>query len=98
MQKLNIDPYLVDTLMGDLCGHDRMPSAFILYLLVYRLTVAIDERTVQISLRDLAEASGLSRRSVQNAVSRLQARRLIRVSRKGITSVPEYSVETPWLR
>jgi len=33
-----VDPYVFDVLMGDLIGHDRQPSAFVLYLLIWRLT------------------------------------------------------------
>ena len=32
MSKLEIDDYVIDTLMADLVGHDRQPSAFLVYL------------------------------------------------------------------
>ena len=38
MATIAIDPYIVDTLMPDLVGHDRQPSAFLVYLLLWRQT------------------------------------------------------------
>ncbi len=31
-----IDPYVLDTLMRDLIGHDRRPSAYLVYLALIR--------------------------------------------------------------
>jgi hypothetical protein len=40
-QLATFDAYLVDSLMPDLVGHDRQPSAFIVYLyLAHRVTRA----------------------------------------------------------
>ena len=36
-QKLPLDPYITDVLMRDLVGHDRTPSAFIVYLWLWRM-------------------------------------------------------------
>jgi hypothetical protein len=33
---LSLDPYVVDTLLPDLVGHDRQPSAFLVYLFLWR--------------------------------------------------------------
>lgn len=95
---LPIDPYIVDTLMPDLIGHDRQPSAFLVYLLLWRRSHAIDAGPVTIALLDIAEGTGLSKRTVQAAIARLVLRRLISVSRSGITSVPTYTVLRPWRR
>ena len=48
------------------------------------------------SLTQIAEGTGLSKRGVQSALDRLERRKLIRVSRESITSVGRYRVLTPW--
>ena len=98
MSGLDLDPYVVDTLMPDLVGHDRQPSAFLVYLLLWRLTHGADTSSVQVALRDLAEGTGLSKRAVQEALARLAKRRLIEVARDGITAVAVYTVLQPWRR
>jgi len=95
---LALDAYIIDTLMPDLVGHDRQPAAFLVYLLLWRLTRAAGMIEVQLPLRDLAEGSGLSKRAVQQALSRLVKRELIAVKRSGITAVATYTVRRPWKR
>jgi hypothetical protein len=90
-----LDDYVLESLMPDLVGHDHHPSAFVLYLALWRLTAG-DEREVVASLRQLAEETGLSRRAVQDAVTRLAQRRLVEVRRGGITDVPAYQLRRPW--
>jgi DNA-binding MarR family transcriptional regulator len=92
-----LDDYVLESLMPDLVGHDHHPSAFLLYLALWRLTEAGERETVA-SLRQLAEETGLSRRAVQDAVARLAARGLVEVERAGITDVPAYRLKRPWLR
>ncbi|HYH82724.1 MAG TPA: helix-turn-helix domain-containing protein [Longimicrobium sp.] len=92
-----LDDYVIETLMPDLAGHDRHPSAFLLYLALWRLTNG-GEREAVASLRQLAEETGLSRRAVQDAAARLATRRLVAVERAGITDVPAYRVLRPWMR
>ena len=92
-----LDDYVIDTLMPDLVGHDHHPSAFLLYLALWRLTDG-GAREAVASLRQLAEETGLSRRAVQDAVARLAARALVEVERAGITDVPAYRLRRPWLR
>ncbi|HET7234196.1 MAG TPA: helix-turn-helix domain-containing protein [Longimicrobium sp.] len=92
-----LDDYVLETLMPDLVGHDHHPSAFLLYLALWRLTEG-GAREAVASLRQLAEETGLSRRAVQDAVARLSARRLVDVQRAGITDVPAYRVLRPWAR
>lgn len=89
------DAYLVDTLMRDLVGHDRRPSAFLVYLC---LSVAAAERQSRLSHAQLAERTGLSKRTVQEAVSHLIGRKLLNVARDGDTDVPRYEVLSPWQR
>lgn len=38
MSAVDLDGYIVDTLMPDRVGHDRPPSASLVYLLLWRLT------------------------------------------------------------
>jgi hypothetical protein len=98
MAMIALDPYIVDTLMPDLVGHDRQPSAFLVYLCLWRQTHGRGVQTVQLALLDIAEATGLSKRAVQGALSRLAKRKLLTVARESMTAVPIYSVLRPWRR
>ena len=84
--------------MVDLIGHDRQPSAYLVYLILWRHTHGNKEATVQIALQDIAEQTGLSKRSVQSAIAWLAKRKLIAVVRESITAVPVYTVMRPWRR
>ena len=95
---LPIDEYILDSLMPDLVGHDRQPSAFVVYLNLWRQTHGNGQGTAQVALQDIAEATGLSKRSVQDAVGWLAKRRLVSISRASITAVPVYTVLRPWRR
>ena len=95
---LQIDPYIIDTLLPDLVGHDRQPSAFIVYLHLWRATHGNGSATTQIALQDIAEMTGLSKRSVQSALGWLVKRKLIAVERRSITAIPVYTVLRPWRR
>jgi CRP-like cAMP-binding protein len=98
MTTMAFDTYIVDTLMPDLVGHDRQPSAFLVYLCLWRQTHGHGKPTVQVALLDIAEATGLSKRAVQDALGRLATRKLITVARESITAVPVYTVLRPWRR
>ena len=93
---LQIDTYILDTLMRGLVGHDRQPSAFLVYLFLWRLTHGNGRIRVQIALTDIAENIGLSKRSVQDALSSLFKRKLISIERESITAIPRYTVLRPW--
>lgn len=95
---IELDEYVVDTLMRDLVGHDRQPTAFLVYLYLWRRSAREGGGSVTISLREMAEGTGASRRAVQDAVSRLHKRRLIGIRRASLTAVPEYTVHRPWRR
>ena len=97
-QQVGLDAYVLDSLMPDLVGHDRQPSAFLVYLCLWRQTQGSGVATTQVALRDIAERSGLSKRAVQGAVAWLVKRRLIGVARESITAVPFYTVFRPWKR
>ena len=98
MPHIQIDAYIVDTLMADLVGHDRQPSAFLVYLWLSRRTLASGEPSIQVSLMDIASATGLSKRAIQEALNWLSKRRLISVQRASFTAVPVYAVKRPWIR
>ncbi len=84
--------------MPDLVGHDRQPSAFLVYLCLWMRTNAGRTRTEALPLRVLAEGTGMSKRSVQNALRTLVRRRLITVTHSGPTSAPTYTLSRPWDR
>jgi hypothetical protein len=98
MATIALDAYVVDTLMPDLVGHDRQPSAFLVYLFLWRETHGRGADTAQVALLDIASATGLSKRAVQDALGRLARRKLVAVSRESITAVPVYGVLRPWRR
>ena len=98
MTTLPLDAYIVDTLMPDLVGHDRQPSAFLVYLYLWRQTHGAVATSAQVALFDIADATGLSKRAVQNAIGRLAKRKLVTLARESITAVPVYTVLRPWRR
>ena len=79
-------------------GHDHQPSAFLVYLFLWRRTRGEGVYDAALSLRAIAEGTGLSRRGVQDAIARLAQRQLIGVERESITAVPRYRVHRPWAR
>lgn len=92
---MEIDPYVIDVLLPDLTGHDRRPSAFLTYLFLYRHR---QDPGVELTLAQIAEGTGLSKRAVQSALDRLEARRLVSVDRESITAPGRYEVHRPWAR
>ena len=95
---LPLDAYVIDGLLPDLVGHDRQPSAFLVWLCLWRKSLGAGRPSVQVSLLDIAAATGLSKRAVQEAIGRLSRRRLVGIERAGITAVPVYAVKRPWAR
>lgn len=92
------DPYLLDTLMPDLVGHDRQPSAFLVYLHLAHRSGRARARAVAVSLQELAADTGLSKSAVQRGLRTLATRRLLRVEKTSATAVPSYTVLRPWIR
>ena len=95
---MKIDPYLNGTLMRDLLAHSRSAAAFLVYFQLYCLTHGVGRASLPMSHGVLAELTGISKRSVQTAVSHLIGRRLLRCHKARPTSVPVYTVLTPWIR
>ena len=98
VETLEIDAYVIDTLMQDLVGHDHQPSAFLVYLFLWKATEGGRSPSGPVSLRSLAEGTGLSKRAVQEAVNRLERRRLVVVHRDHPLAGPRYEALRPWRR
>lgn len=96
MTTIELDRYVLDVLLRDLTGHERAPSAFLVYLYLWSRTLARNTKSVRLSLRQLAEGTGLSKSAVQSAIHRLLRRRLIGVKKESRTAVPDYSLHRPW--
>lgn len=96
MESVRVDRYVLGTLMADLVGHDRRPSAFLVYLAVWNRTGGRLRSGVRMSHRDLAEDTGLSKSAVQSGLRLLSRRKLIASSRASATATPEYFVLRPW--
>ncbi len=95
---IRLDAYVLDTLMRDLAGHDQRPSAYLVYLCLARMAGGGRRPRTQASLQQIAEESGLSKRSVQSAIRHLTRRRLLQAERTHRTAVPVYEVLRPWRR
>jgi DNA-binding MarR family transcriptional regulator len=96
--RVTLDPYILDSLMPDLVGHDRQPSAFLVYLYLYRRANGRVARATTASLQQMASDTGLSKSAVQQAIRTLKRRRLVHSRQASPTSAPEYVVATPWVR
>jgi hypothetical protein len=97
MARVTLDPYVIDTLMPDLVGHDRRPAAFLVYLYLLRHSADHRQRRVSASLQMIATRTGLSKSSVQNAIRHLQRRRLLDPEVQATTLVPVRRVLCPWV-
>jgi hypothetical protein len=98
MKRIPVDAYILDVLMRDLLGHDRMPSAFVLYLWLWCQTKGRRRTAIGASLQTIAGETGLSKSSVQNAARWLTFRGLIRARKSGPTEAPIYEVFETWKR
>jgi len=98
MDTIELDPYVVFTLMRDLTGHDKKPSAFLVFLYLWSLARGSSQTRISISYQDLSDAIGISKSTAQSAIYHLTERRFIKVSLKHGTSIPEYTVQQTWRR
>jgi len=96
MIQFPVDAYVVEVLMRDLVRHDRNPSAFVVYLWLWRQTHGRGRSRAGASLQAIATETGLSKSSVQTALRRLRARELIVSEREGPTTPAFFEVRTPW--
>jgi hypothetical protein len=95
MEGLAVDPYVIDSLMPDLVGHDRRASAFIVYLYLWRRTRG-GSRPARASHRMIADGTGLSKGAVQAAVRWLSQRRLVETKRSAATAAPSFTLVCHW--
>jgi hypothetical protein len=91
-QPLPLDAYVVDVLMRDLVGHDRAPSAFVVYLWLWRNGPGAGRPRVGASLQTIASRTGLSKSAVQAAIRHLARRRLVTATRTRPTDAPVYDI------
>jgi replication initiation and membrane attachment protein DnaB len=93
-----LDEYVLDVLMRDLVGHDKSPSAFLIYLHIWSQTEGRGIESAPLSHQRMAEMTGISKSAVQSAIRILTRRKLVRATKPTITSTPEYRVLKPWRR
>lgn len=93
--RLSLDAYVLDALMPDLVGHDRRPSALLVYLFLWRRTRG-GARPAVVSLRMMVDGTGLAKRSVQTAVDHLRRRDLIALRRANATAAPTVTLRCHW--
>jgi DNA-binding MarR family transcriptional regulator len=91
-----VEAYVFDVLLRDLVGHDRQPAAFLVFLHLYGLAARQLWRPAAASLRDIAEATGLSKSAVQLAIQTLRRRKLISTTRSYSTAKPRHRVLRHW--
>jgi len=96
MKTIRFDFYVLDGLMPDLVGHDKQPSAFIVYIYLWAKLANLRSRTVRASYQTIANETGLSKSAVQAAIRNLVRRRLVRSDLESRTAVPQYTVLRPW--
>ena len=95
---MRVDVYILETLLADLVGHDKSPSAYVVYLYLWMRTFGTGAKSVVASHQDVANDTGLSRSGVQAALRHLNRRRLVRTERATQTATPEHHVLRPWRR
>jgi hypothetical protein len=97
-QTIAVDTYIFDVLMRDIVGHDQKPAAYLVYLFLHSQAARAKWKPVPMSLRALAEATGLSKSAVQTALELLRRRKLIETTSDHPTATPEHRVLRPWRR
>ena len=84
--EITLDRYVLDTLMRDLIGHDRRAAAYLVYLAI---VAAAQERPAALSHQQLADRTGLSTRTVQDALAHLARRQLVAVDTDHAAALPD---------
>jgi DNA-binding MarR family transcriptional regulator len=95
-QSIPIDDYVIDVLLRDIVGHDRQPAAYLVYLYLYAQAARTKWLPVAKSLRDLADATGLSKSAVQTAMENLRRRELITTTSDHATATPRHRILRHW--
>ena len=91
-----VDVYVLDVLLRDLVGHDKRPAAFLVYLYLYAAAARSRWRPVKASLRDIAEATGLSKSAAETAMKILRRRHLLTTQASSRTARPRHQVLRHW--
>ena len=89
---LAVDGCALEMLMRGLVGYNRRPAACLMVV-----TANADGRSFA-SHAQLAERTGRSKRTVQDALRHLVKRSLVAVERRGRTEAAAITPLTPWLR
>jgi hypothetical protein len=95
---IELDDYIFSVLMRDLVSHDRMPSAFLVYLHLSAESAKLASHSVSASHQTMAELTGLSKSSVQKSIRWLVGRKLLKAAKASPTATPQYRVLHPWRR
>jgi hypothetical protein len=95
VERVAVDPYVIDALMPDLVGHDRRPSAFLVYLWLWRRTRGA-KHAASASAQMIADGTGLSKGAVQAAVRALERRHLVEIKRRSATATPSFRLVCHW--
>lgn len=83
--------------MPDLVGHDKRPSALLVYLFLWARAESRGRKTAA-SLGEIAEGTGLSKRGVQDGMRILLRRKLVSRSHPRPTAIATFEVLRPWRR
>jgi hypothetical protein len=97
-ESVPVDDYVIDVLMRDIVGHDQKPAAYLVYLYLYGQAARVKWKPIPISLRALAEATGLSKSGTQTALDLLRRRQLIESTSDHPTATPKHRVLRHWRR
>jgi hypothetical protein len=98
VKTIALDEYVPVALMRDVVGHDRNPSAFLVYLRLFCECELQGATSVRASHQTIAEATGLSKSAVQKAIRYLNGRKLLRTQKDSPTAVPQHRVLRTWRR
>jgi hypothetical protein len=82
--------------MPDLVGHDKKPSAFVVYIYLWNRLSLSRQKKVQVSHQTIAMDTGLSKSAVQVSIRHLLRRKLIRSDKASRTATPHYAILRPW--
>jgi hypothetical protein len=91
-----IDRYVAEVLLRDLVGHDRSPAAFLVYFFLAAQCGRARNGKVTLSLAELADRTGLSKRAVQIALAHLRRRHLLASVQQHRTATPVHAILRPW--
>jgi hypothetical protein len=95
---IKVDLYVLETLLPDLVGHDKSPTAFVVYVHLWARTFGEGRKSVHASHQTMADDTGISKSGIQVALRHLNRRKLVRSVRETQTATPEHFVLRPWKR